>query len=214
MMKLYGYWRSSATYRIRILLNLKGVPYDYIPIDLRAGDQRAEPFLERNPQGLVPVIETEDGTLISQSLAIAEYLEETAGGASILPEGPEARAKCRAIAAVIACEAQPFMNLRVQNYLRQDLALEDVAVKEWLHVWCGGAMSAAEALVAPNTTFACGEHPTIADAFIVPQIFGARRFGLNLDPFVRLQQIEAAAKDHPAFVAAHPDRQPDNPETA
>ncbi len=208
-MKLFGYWRSSATYRIRIALALKEIPYTYEPVNLLAGDQGSDAHIARNPQALVPALETDDGTIITQSIAIAEYLEETQPSPPLLPGAPNARARARAIAAAIACEAQPFMNLRVQQYLKRDAAFDDVALQDWLNHWGGGAMQAADSLISDDGPFAMGATPGLADAFIVPQIYAARRFGIDMSQMARLARIEAACADHPAFQAAHPDRQPD-----
>ncbi|MBI1394054.1 MAG: maleylacetoacetate isomerase [Alphaproteobacteria bacterium] len=208
-MKLFGYWRSSATYRIRILLNLKGVAYDYEAVDLRAGDQRGVAHLARNPQALVPVLETDGGKRLVQSQAIAEYLEETIPEPSILPKSPEDRARARAIAAAIACEAQPFMNLRVQQYLKQDVGLDDPSVHDWLQHWGGGAMKAVESLIDAQGQFAVGDAPGLAEAFIVPQLYAAQRFKLNLDALPRMKRVAAACAELAAFQDAHPDAQPD-----
>lgn len=210
-MKLYGYWRSSATYRIRIILNLKGIAYDYEPVDLRAGAQREEAHLSRNPQALVPVLETDAGERLVQSLAIAEYLEETVPEPAVLPGTPEGRARARAIAAAIACEAQPFMNLRVQQYLKQDAGFDDPSVHDWLERWGGGAMKAVETLMDVEGPFATGDAPGLADAFIAPQLYAARRFKLSLDALPRMRRVEAACAEIPAFKDAHPDAQPDAP---
>lgn len=212
-MKLYGYWRSSATYRIRIILALKGLAYDYEPVNLLAGDQRSSAHLTRNPQALVPALETDDGAVLTQSLAIAEYLEEAYPATSLLPGPRDERAQARAIAATIACEAQPFMNLRVQQFLKKEARFDDTAMNDWLDRWSGGAMRAADALVSDDGPFAMGSEPGLADAFIAPQMYAARRFGVDLTTMAKLARIEAACAAHPAFQAAHPDRQPDAPKT-
>ena len=209
-MKLYGYWRSSATYRIRIILALKGLSYDYAPVNLLAGDQTGDAYGARNPQRLVPSLETDDGATLTQSLAIAEYLEERHPDPGLLPDDLTARAHARMIACIIACEAQPFMNLRIQKSLKADHDFSGEDVATWLQRWGGGAMTAAEALVEKTMgAFAVGEAPSLADAFIVPQVYGARRFGIDLTATPRLVAIEAACNRLDAFRAAHPDNQPD-----
>ena len=209
-MKLYGYWRSSATYRVRIILALKALDYDYVPVNLLAGDQLSESHKKRNPQGLVPALETDSGAVITQSLAISEYLEEAFPENPVLPDDIMLRAKARAIAAAIACEAQPFMNLRMQKYLKEECDFDAAAMGDWLDRWTGGAMRAAEALVSATAgKFAVGDAPGLADAFIVPQVFGATRFGIDLSACPTLMRIAAGCNELDAFIAAHPDNQPD-----
>ena len=142
-MKLFGYWRSSATYRVRIALALKNLDYDYEPVNLLKGEQRSDAYLEKNPLGLVPTLQTDDGALLTQSVAIIEYLEETRGGPSLLPGNPVPRAHARAIAAAIASEAQPFGNLRIQKYLKEECGFDAPSMAEWMNRWPGGAMAAA-----------------------------------------------------------------------
>ncbi|MEL7487692.1 MAG: maleylacetoacetate isomerase [Pseudomonadota bacterium] len=209
-MKLFGYWRSSATYRVRIALALKGLVYDYAPVNLLEGEQRKVGYADKNPQALVPSLETDDGEILTQSLAIVEYLEEAFPEPSLLPSTPALRAKARAIAAAIACEAQPFMNLRIQNYLKNEGGFAPDALSDWLNRWPGGAMRAAEAMAAETRgVFAVGDAPGIADAFIVPQVFAAQRFGVDLTGCPHLVAIAAACNDLDAFKAAHPKNQPD-----
>ena len=210
-MKLYGYWRSSATYRIRIVLALKGVDYDYVPVNLLAGDQREHDHVSRQPQGLVPAFETSNGAILTQSLAIAEYLDEVIPEPAPLPKDAVARAHARAIAATLACEAQPFMNLRIQKYLRKERAFSDDAMADWLGRWVGGAMKAAESLIDPDGPFAAGPMPGLADAFIVPQVFGATRFGVDMATMPRMQRVVEACAALEPFQIAHPDNQPDKP---
>lgn len=209
-MKLYGYWRSSATYRVRIALALKGLEYDYAPVDLLKGEQKSAAYLAKNPHGLVPALETGGGTVLTQSLAIMEYLEEAVPDPAILPQDLTARAHTRAIAATLACEAQPFMNLSIQNYLKKEAGFDDVALKAWLNRSVGGAMAAAEQLVAATAGDYCvGDAPTMADCCLVPQMFGAMRFGVDVSGFKRLNEIYDRCANHPAFEKAHPRNQPD-----
>ena len=211
-MKLFGYWRSSATYRVRIALALKGLDYEYQPIDLLAGEQRSAAYRQKNPLGLVPALETGDGTIV-QSLAIMEYLEETVPAPSILPGGPGARAQARAIAAMIACEAQPFMNIGIQNYLKTEQGFDDDALKKWLNNSPRATMAAVETLVAANGgAFCVGDEPSMADCCLAPQMFAAARFGVDIADFKRLHEIKERCLALPAFEKAHPKNQPDAPD--
>ena len=209
-MKLFGYWRSSASYRVRIALALKGLDYEHQPVNLLKGEQRERDYLEKNPAGLVPALETDDGAVIAQSLAIMEYLEDAFPHPSILPKGHVARGHARTIAATLACEAQPFMNLRIQNYLKNTLGLEPDAVAAWLNHWPGGAMRAAEKMAtAHGGDFCVGDTPTIADCCLVPQMFGALRFNIDLSDMPRLTEIYERCNALPAFAQARPEVQPD-----
>ncbi len=209
-MKLFGYWRSSATYRVRIAMELKGLDFSYEPVNLLKGEQRSPAFLKRNPQGLVPALETEEGSVLTQSIAIVEYLEERYPEVALLPNEAAARAHARAIAATIACEAQPFMNLRMQKYLKEDLDFGDEAMKAWLNRWSGGAMESVEALVSRyQGDFCVGDKPTVADAFLVPQMYGAMRFGIDLSRTPRLKAIHERCSALDPFKRAHPENQPD-----
>lgn len=209
-MQLLGYWRSGASYRVRIVLALKGIDYAYRPVNLLKGEQRGAEYLKTNPQGLVPTLITDDGETLTQSLAIAEYLEETHPEPPILPHSPSLRAKARAIAAAIACEAQPFANLRILKYLTDDLGLDDAAKAGFLNRWPGGALNAVEAMVTETAgEFCIGAAPGLADAFLVPQLYAARRFNIDLSGCPTLLAIEERCRKLPAFVKAHPDNQPD-----
>jgi maleylacetoacetate isomerase len=209
-MKLYGYWRSSATYRVRIALGLKGLAYDYEPVNLLKGEQKTDAYKEKNPLGLVPTLVGDDGAVVGQSLAVMEYLEETAPSPSILPASPGDRGKARMIAATIACEAQPFMNLRMQKYLKEDLNLDADALAAWLNRFTGGAMRAAEAMAQKSAGEYCvGDTPTIADCCLVPQVYGAQRFGIDTSETPKLLEIYDRCLKHPAFEKAHPENQPD-----
>ncbi len=209
-MKLYGYWRSSATYRVRIALALKGVDYEYEPVNLLKGEQKSDAYREKNPMGLVPTLIGDDGAVVAQSLAIMEYIEETAPAPSILPATPGERARARMIAATIACEAQPFMNLRMQKYLREDLSLDENAVATWLDRFTGGAMRAAEAMAAKSAgAFCVGDAPSIADCCLVPQMYGAQRFDIDTSGMPTLNAIYERCQRLPAFDKARPENQPD-----
>ncbi len=209
-MKLFGYWRSSATYRVRIALALKGLDYEYEPVNLLMGEQKSADYLAKNPNGLVPTLVTDDGHAIPQSLAIMEYLQEVFPDPSILPTGASARGHARAIAATIACEAQPFMNLRIQKYLKEERSFDEAAMSNWLNHFTGGAMAAAEKMVRESAGDYCvGDTPTVADCCLVPQWFGAARFGVDVSGFTKLAEIYERCIKHPAFEKAHPMNQPD-----
>jgi maleylpyruvate isomerase len=207
-MKLHGYFRSSASYRVRIALNLKGVSAEHLPHHLRKGEQCAPAYLAINPQGLVPALESEDA-ILTQSLAIIEWLDETHPTSPLLPKDPLRRAKVRAFAMVLACDTHPVQNLKVLARLRQ-LGLPEEKVTEWA-AWANReGLFACEKLIAGEAgPFCFGTEPTIADLCLVPQLANARRFGVDLAAFPRLLEAEAATKNVKAFVDAAPDRQPD-----
>ncbi|MBN8529915.1 MAG: maleylacetoacetate isomerase [Caulobacterales bacterium] len=208
-MILHGYWRSGTSYRTRIALNLKGLTYEQRGVDLREGDQRSAAYLRLNPQGLVPSLEV-DGTVLTQSPAILEWLEETYPTPPLLPTDPVARAQVRAMAALIGCDIHPLNNLRVGKALREDFGADQAAVDAWAAHWIAPGFAALESLVAEYGNGWCfGDAPTLADCYLIPQIYSARRFNVALGAFPRLLAIEAAAGADPAFQAAHPDRQPD-----
>jgi maleylpyruvate isomerase len=208
-MKLHGYFRSSASYRVRIALNLKGLTADHLPHHLRKGEQCAPAYLAINPQGLVPTLENDTGAIITQSLAIIEWLEETHPTPPLLPKDPLHRAKVRAFAMALACDTHPVQNLKVLARLRQ-LGLPEEQVTGWA-AWANReGLTACEALIAGETgPFCFGDVPTMADLCLVPQLANARRFGVELDAFPRLLKAEAAAKNTRAFADAAPERQPD-----
>ncbi len=210
-MKLYSYHRSSAAYRVRIALNLKGLPYEYLPVNLRQGEQRAAPFRAINAQELVPVL-CDDRGAFTQSLAILEYLEERYPEPALLPHAPEARARVRAIALAIACDIHPLDNLRVLQYLTGTLGASEEAKNNWYRHWIELGLSALEAQLASDPAtgpFCHGALPTFADICLIPQLANARRVPLPLDAYPTLLGIEAACAALPAFAAAAPPRQPD-----
>jgi maleylpyruvate isomerase len=208
-MKLHGYFRSSAAYRVRIALNLKGLTAEHLPHHLRKGEQTAPDYLALNPQGLVPTLEDGDGGVLTQSLAIIEWLDETHPTPPLLPLDAMQRAKARAFALAIACDVHPVQNLKVLARLRQ-LGLPEEKVTEWA-AWANReGLTACERLAAKEPgPFCFGDVPTIADLCLVPQLANARRFGVDVSAFPRLLQAEAAAKAMPAFADAAPDRQHD-----
>jgi maleylacetoacetate isomerase len=211
-MKLYDYFRSSAAYRVRIALNLKGLAYESVPVHLvrGGGEQHAPSFHALNPQELVPVLE-DGGRVLTQSLAIIEYLEETRPLPPLLPEDAAGRARVRALALLVACDIHPLNNSRVQSYLKRDLGIDEAGVAGWYRHWVGLGLAALEESLAAGGSgrFCHGDRPTIADIFLVPQLFNARRFEFDLSGLERLLAIDAECQALPAFAAAHPSRQPD-----
>src|SRR6202140_2690973 len=207
-MKLHGYFRSSASYRVRIALNLKGLGAEHLPHHLRKGEQRDPSYLAINPQGLVPTLQDGD-TVITQSLAIIEWLDETHPEPPLLPKDPLARALVRAFAQVLACDTHPVQNLKVLARLRE-LGVSEEQVTGWA-AWANReGLSACEKLPAGEAgPFCFGAAPTIADLCLVPQLANARRFGVDLAAFPRLLGAEEAAKNLKAFADAAPERQPD-----
>ncbi|MGB8397713.1 maleylacetoacetate isomerase [Bradyrhizobium sp.] len=208
-MKLHGYFRSSASYRVRIALNLKGLRAEHLPHHLRKGEQNAPTYLAINPQGLVPALENDAGAILTQSLAIIEWLDETHPEPPLLPKDPLRRAKVRAFAMALACDTHPVQNLKVLARLRQ-LGVPEEKVTEWA-AWANReGLAACDALITREPgPFCFGAAPTLADLCLVPQLFNARRFGVDLAAYPRLMQAEAAAKAMKAFTEAAPDQQPD-----
>lgn len=208
-MRLYGYFRSTAAWRVRIALNLKGVEVEHAFCHLRHGHQRAPDYLRLNPQGLVPTLEAEDGSVLIQSLAICEWLEETHPTPPLLPTCPMERAHVRAFALVVAADTHPLQNLKVLTRLRE-LGIPDVEVTGWARWVIGDGLRACEALLAASPGPYCfGTAPTLADLCLVPQLFNARRFGCDLSGLPRLLAAEAACAALPAFAVAAPERQED-----
>lgn len=200
---LYDYWRSSAAYRVRIALHLKGIAYRTVPLDLVEGDQRGADYLARNPQGLVPALEI-DGHFLTQSLAIIDYLDARQKAPPMVPADPAARSAVLAKALIIAADIHPINNLRVLNYLRGNLGLDDAGVGQWYRHWIAEGFSALEQS-APRSGLFGGAEPDLIDVCLVPQMTNARRFDMELDVFPRLVRIDAALREHPAFVAAAPE---------
>ncbi len=210
-MILYDYWRSSAAYRVRIALALKGLAYRPVPVDLAGGAQAGAEFRAVNPQGLVPVLD-DGGIVLAQSPAILEYLEETHPQPPLLPATAAARADVRRLAAMVACDIHPLGNVRVLRYLRAEFGAGDESVTAWVHHWIEAGFRPLEALLAGRDGRFChGDAPTLADVCLVPQMYNARRFGLDLAPYPTLVRIDAACRALPAIAAAAPERQPDCP---
>jgi maleylacetoacetate isomerase len=211
-MKLYDYFRSSAAYRVRIALNLKGLAPAREFIHLRKNVQRSDDYLTVNPQGLVPALATDDGTVLTQSLAIIEYLDETHPTPPLLPATPAERARVRGIALEIACDIHPLNNLRVLQYVKNTLGNSDEQKDGWYRYWIDTGLEALETRLARDPAtghYSHGDIPTLADICLVPQLANARRMNIDVTPYRTLVRIEAAALALPAFAAAAPDSQPD-----
>lgn len=201
---LYDYWRSSAAYRVRIGLNIKGLDYQTRNISLVDGEQRSEDFLAVNAQGLVPVLQ--DGDIrVSQSLAILEYLDEAYPEIPLLPEGPAERARARQISGMIACDIHPLCNLRVLKYLQQELTASDDQKMQWYHHWVREGLQAVNQLVEGSSgRFCVGDRPTIADICLIPQLYNASRFDVPISDLKALQRVEQECSLIAAFVDAKP----------
>ena len=213
-MKLYSYFRSSAAFRVRIALNLKGLPYDTAAIHLRRNDQSTPDYRSVNPQGLVPALEDRGETLI-QSMAIIEYLDELHPVPPLLPQQPADRARVRALADIVACDIHPINNLRVLRYLQQPLGHDQAAIATWYNHWIDSGFAAFERLLAgdPRTGVFChGDVPGLADIALVPQVFNAGRYSLDLAPYPTILRIYESCMKLDAFAAARPERQPDQEE--
>ena len=206
---LHSAWRAGAPYRVRIGLALKGVTYDYAAVDLIAGDQREAAYRAVNPQGLVPALDLGDGHVLTQSLAILEWLEETRPTPPILPRSALDRATVRTMAGVVACDIHPLNNTRVGRKLSK-MGVEQAAITDWIHGWIRDGFDALEPLLEKHAgQFAFGDTPTIADCCLIPQVYSANRFELDITPWPKIREVADNAATHPAFVAAHPNRQPD-----
>ncbi len=209
-MRLHDYFRSSAAYRVRIALNLKGLGAERHFVHLRRGEQRDPAYLEVNPQGLVPALE-DGGARVTQSLAIIEYLDETHPEPPLLPQGAADRAWVRSVALAIACDIHPLNNLRVLKHLEKAFGAGKEAQDAWYRHWIAEGFDALERQLAPRASsdFCLGSAPTLADVCLVPQVANARRFKIALDPWPRIRAVEGACLALPAFAAAAPERQPD-----
>ena len=211
-MKIYGYFRSSAAYRLRIAMNLKGIAAEGESLHLQKGHQRAADYLALNPQGLVPALVTDDGSVLTQSLAIIEWLDESHPQPPLLPPDALGRARVRSIALAIACDIHPLNNLRVLNYLTKTLGVSDEQKNGWYRYWVDVGFEALERTLGgdPQTGRFChGDTPTLADVCLVPQVANARRFRIDLSPYPTISRIDAACQALPAFVDALPEKQPD-----
>ena len=212
-MKLYSYHRSSAAYRVRIALNLKGLPAEYVPVNLLQGEHKDARYTQRNPQGLVPALETDSGELLSQSVAIMEYLDEAYPSSPLLPADLLARARVRRLVNHITCEMHPLLNMAILAYLRDPLQASEEQVQAWYANWIKRGFSGLEQTLADNDSACCaGATPGMADCCLVPQMYNARRFKVPLTDYPTLVRIDAHCQTLPAFNAAHPDAQPDHPD--
>ena len=210
-MRLYTYWRSSASFRLRIALSVKGIPVEQVPMHLRKNEQHSADYLRLNPQGLVPALAV-GGAVLSQSLAIIEYLEETHPQPPLLPRAPLARAEIRSMAFSIACDLHPLNNLRVLKYLKQPLGHEQPAIDTWYQHWVDQCFAGLEQQLQRHSgdgRHCFGASVTLADICLVPQVYNARRFNCSLDAYPTLTGICAALEMLPAFAAAAPEQQPD-----
>ena len=214
MLKLYSYFRSSAAYRVRIALGLKGLAWETQAINLLAGEQREEDYHAINPQGLVPALVTE-GTLLTQSLAIIEYLEEVHPQPPLLPEEPLTRARVRSLAHLVAIDIHPLNNLRVMRYLGKDLAVDRVLELHWYKHWIAEGFAALEIWLEKlhsSGRFCVGDSPGLADICLIPQVYNARRYDCDLAPYPLISSIDKHCRNLPAFRNAAPESQPDLPE--
>lgn len=208
MLKLYSAWRASAPYRVRIALNLKGLPFEIVPIDLVANEQGGEDYRAHNPQALVPTLDI-GGAELTQSMAILEWLEETHPAPALLPKDPVDRARVRAMCGIVACDIHPVNNLRILKALTAQGA-DQAARDAWAQRWIGDGFTALEAMIAKyGRGYAFGDAPTLADCLLVPQVYNARRFHVDLGPFPHLAAAAERAGADPAFAAAHPNHHPD-----
>ena len=209
-MKLYSYFRSSAAYRVRIALNLKNLPYEMTSIHLTkdGGQQRKPEFAAVNPQMRVPALELSSGDILTQSLAIIEYLDEIHPEPALLPADALDRAKVRALAQIVACDIHPLNNLLPLQYLKRVLKHEQPEIDAWYHHWVIDGFTAIEAMIAP-APYACGSSVTLADVCLIPQVFNARRLKVPLDKFPKIVAVDAACQKLPAFDKARPENQPD-----
>ena len=209
-MILYGYPMSSASYRVRIALALKGIEVTTVTKQLRRGEQRAKDFLEINPQGFVPVLSLDDGHMIPQSLAIIEYLDEVYPQPPLLPAAPIERARVRALSLLIACDIHPLNNLRVLQYLEGSLGEAQSVRDAWYRHWIEAGFEALEEALGRDPArgrFCYGDTPSLADVCLVPQVFNARRYSVDLAPFPRIVAIDAACREIAAFASAAPEKQ-------
>lgn len=214
MLTLYTYFRSSAAFRVRIALNLRGLAYEPRFVSLPAGEQRAPDYRALNPQGLVPTLLEGEGRL-TQSMAIIEYLDETQPGEKLLPADALGRARVRALAQIVSCEIHPVNNLRILNYLKNTLGIDQPRVDAWYRHWCEEGLAAFELAIADGAAgrYCHGDAVSLADICLVPQIFNAKRFEVDLKPYPRTMAIFERLMKLPAFDTAQPGKQPDAPKT-
>ena len=208
-MELYTYYRSTSSYRVRIALGLKGLGWQTVPVNLLQGQQRGAGYLALNPQGRVPALRTDQGELLVQSPAIIEYLEEAYPDPALLPADAAARARVRGVAAIIGCDVHPLHNVAVLNRLRE-AGQGEVQVSQWVGHWVTQGLAAVEQLISDHG-YCFGAAPGMADVYLIPQLYAAERFAVDLARYPRIRRVAALAGQHPAFQQAHPSRQPDAP---
>ncbi len=211
-MKLYNFFRSGTSHRLRIAMNLKGLSADYVAVDLRREEHLGAAFKALNPQGLVPALVTDDEQVLIQSPAIIEWLEEMYPAPALLPKDPMRRARVRALAAIVGCDIHPVNNRRILETLRKQFGADEAAINAWCGTWIAEGFDALEALLAADTrrgAFCVGDAPTLADVYLVPQVESARRFKVDLARWPLIAAVEAACLQLPAFQKAAPSQQPD-----
>lgn len=207
-MKLYSYFRSSAAYRVRIALNLKNLPYEIVPVHLVKGEQKLDDYADKNPQKLVPSLQLPNGDILTQSLAMMEYLEEAYPQVPLLPSNPSDKAYVRAICQLVACDTHPLNNLRVLQYLTGELGIGDEQKQRWYEHWIVENFVALETLLKKHAgQYAFGDTPTMADCCLVPQVYNARRFNVDLSAFANIVRVCDNANQLDAFVLASPEKQ-------
>ncbi len=208
-LKLYNMAHSSPSYRVRIALALKGLEYEYVPVDVKGRAHKAADYLARNPQGLLPTLEV-DGVALTQTGAIIEWLEETVPSPSLFPEDPLLRARVRAVASIIATDIAPMHSMRVSIAVRNEFAQGDDGLRRWVHRFIGDGFQAIETMLAAlDGPYCCGDQPTVADIYLVPAVNMAKTVAFDVGKFARIASAAAHASTHPAFAAAHPSKQPD-----
>ena len=209
-MELYSYFRSTAAYRVRIALNLKGIDYSLTPVNLLKDEQKSDWYLAVNPLGLVPALRLDDGTVLSQSTAILEWLDETSPGMPLLPADPLQRSQVRAMANIIACDIHPLNNLRVLKHLVGVLGVSEDAKTHWYHHWIQLGFDALEQQMVKGA-YTAGDGLSMADVYLVPQVFNALRFDMAMNPYPKIMSVFERCNEQDAFIKAHPDNQEDNP---
>jgi maleylacetoacetate isomerase len=211
-MKLHNYFRSSASFRVRIALELKGLGYEYLPVHLVKGEHKSDAFAAVSPSGLVPALETDSGEILGQSMAIIEYLDETHPNPPLLPKDPLGRARVRALAQLVACEIHPLNNLRVLKYLVREMKVSEDAKNTWYRHWVRSGLESYERELQrlPASTFSFGDAPSLADCCLVPQIFNGKRFDVDFSGLTRTMAAFDACMKLPAFQKAQPSNCPDN----
>ncbi|TDT77140.1 maleylacetoacetate isomerase [Litoreibacter halocynthiae] len=209
MLTLYSYWRSTTSYRVRVALNLKGLAYDTVPVNLVAGEQREPDYVAKNPVKGVPTLVLDDGTVLTQSLAILDYLDHLVPDPALLPSDPLLRARVQAAAQVIATDIHPVNNLKVVGHLKSEYGLTADQGTEWMRHWMTEGFHAYQALLPDRNWFSFSDTPLLCDICLVAQLYNAHRWRVDMTPFARLLEIEEHAMKLPAFEAARPENQPD-----